>query len=989
VTDRERVTAALADRYRVEREIGVGGMATVYLAHELATGHRVAIKVLRSDLVAMLGTERFLREVQIASQLDHPHVVGFLDSGTVPAASGESQGTLYYVMPYIDGGSLRDRMTQEQQLPLDVTLDIASQVAEVLDYANGRGLVHRDIKPENILLSGSQVFVTDFGIARAIDTAGGARLTETGLTLGTPAYMSPEQSLSETVDARTDVYALGCVVYEMLVGEPPYTGPTAQAIIARRLSEQLPSLRVVRDALPRSVESAVHRALARTPADRYATAGEFVTALKAPSPAAAVPSRRPVGALAAAALAVALVAGWYLRRSAPVDSARVIAILPFASAPETDTALQQLGRALVSTLGADLGQVSGIRTVNVDKTMGTSSDAALAAYGPAAIALGRRAGAHSVLFGNLRGMGQGKVQIDLRLLAADSSSDTLAVASATGSVDSISALTDSLTLRVLRQVWRHGTAPSASLASITTGSIPALTAFLQGERLALAGRWADAALSYDAAFRLDTTFWLAAWRHNEAQSWIPGEPDLDDTLQHKVEAHRASFGERDRLLIGGEATSATEPYAAHLERFRDISQHFATDWAAIWPYADHLVHGGPLIGRTGAEMRAALERTVALNPKLTNAWEHLYFASVGRDSAVTDQSLRALIALGDTIPPFGTSPILARLAATTDGDPPQVAFDSAATLVRRSVQKGLAFSGLLLLAGGYPGRQLTLARMMLHDAPRDSATLVAIWQSMAVAWGGRGVWDSALVAADRVAAFSAGAMPIEAYRYAVIGAWLGGLPVQIAVARHETVVRYLASHTDDPGSKRARARLIWCDALLAILQSDTAALATQRKALQALDDHSSAAVATDRTFAAFQLLLRNKKNAAADSLAAIDLGATETDLLQREPLARAVGHLTGAQLALQLRDTVRALRLLTWPEADIGDPVTSAWFAPASELWIARIADAQHRKADAIYHYRQFLQRYDVATPATRPLIEEARRALTRLFGLADPSRAP
>ena len=988
MTDRDQIASALADRYRVDRVLGVGGMATVYLAHDLNGDREVAIKVLRPDLAAILGTDRFLREIQIATQLDHPNIVGLLDSGTFPAAPGEFQDGLYYVMPYINGESLRERMVREPQLPLDTTMHIASQVAEVLDYANGKGLVHRDIKPENILLSGDQVFVTDFGIARAVGTAGGTKLTETGLTVGTPAYMSPEQSLSENIDGRTDVYALGCVVYEMLVGEPPYTGPTAAAIIARRLSERLPSLRVVRDALPSSVESAVHQALARTPADRFATAGEFIVALKDRSTPPAGTPRRRIAAAVAALVVVALAAGWYLLRSAPAASARVIAVLPLSISPASDTALQRLGLALVSTLSADLGQVPGIRTVNADKVLGGSTNVALAAYGPAAKDLGRQVRASSVLFGKLHGMGNGRVQVDLTLFPTDSSSDTLAVVTETGSADSITALTDSLTLKLLRHVWRHGTPPSPSLASITTRSIPALAAFLKGEQLSLAGRWSDAALSYDAAFRLDTTFWLAAWRHNEAQAWIPGEPDLNDTLQHKVEAHVAGFGERDRLLIGGEMTSGTEPYAAHLKRFQDISERFPKDWAAVWPYADHLVHGGALIGYSGAAMRDAIEQTVALNPKLTDAWEHLYYRSVGRDSAKSDQALRALVALGDTTPPLGTSPIIARLAAMTDGDPPRGAFDSAAASVRRSPPTTLGFSPLLIAAAGYPGRQITLDRMLLNDSPRDSAGLASLWGTMATAWAVRGVWDSALTAADKAAAINPRGTPLAGYRYAIMGAWLGNLPVKEAVARREAVARYAAGHADDPRAKPTRALILW-DALLAIREADSATLATKRTALRATQGDSRAAVGTDRTLAAFQLLLRNKKRAAADSLAAIDLNATELDLLAREGLARSVGHLTGAQLLLQLGDTVRAMKLLTWTEADVGDLSTFAWFAPIADLWLARIADAQHHKTDAIYHYRQFLQRYDFPTPANRQIIDEANRALTRLYGLSEPARAP
>jgi len=980
-----RLTAALAGRYTIERELGAGGMATVYLADDLAGDRKVAIKVLRPDLAAILGTERFLREIQIATQLDHPHVVGLLDSGTFPAAAGEMQGGLYYVMPYIDGESLRDRMVREPQLPLETTLNIASQVAEVLDYAHGTGLVHRDIKPENILLSGDQVFVTDFGIARAVGTAGGTKLTETGLTVGTPAYMSPEQSLSEAIDARTDVYALGCVVYEMLVGEPPYTGPTAQAIIARRLSERLPSLRVVRDAVPGSVESAVHRALARAPADRYATAGEFIVALRAP-PTDRVPGvRGRVGAIAATIAVLLLAAGWYWLRGAPAASAKVIAVLPLSTAPAADTALERLGRAFVSTLSADLGQVSGIRTVDVDKVMATSTDAALAAYGPAAIELGRKVGARSVLVGKLRGMGSGRVQVDLRLLAADSSSDTLAVVSTTGSVDSISVLTDALALSLLRQVWRHGTPPSPSLASITTRSIPALAAFLQGEQLSLADRWADAALSYDAAFRLDTTFWLAAWRHNEAQQWIPGEPDLDDTLQAKYEAHLASFGERDRLLISSEGTMKTELFSSHLRRFQEVRERFSADWAAVWPYADHIVHTGPLIGKTDAEVLAALGRTVALNPRLINAWQHLYSRSIGRDSTANAAAVHALVGSG----PESQFQVISLLAEMTDGDPLAALFDSAVTFVaaRAANKRGFALS--ILSVAGYPGRQLRLDQLLLKHTPHQPDSLAPLLASVATAWAVRGVWDSVMVAEDALAAVSPNETPIDIYRMAVVGAWLRGLPLKAALARRPAAAQYAAAHPDSPAATRDRGTLLWCDALMAIVQGDTSAVARERAALRSLLGSGDSAKVIDRTLGGFQLLLRNKKALAADSLAAIDLGATEVGLGHHDGFARSVDHLAGAQLLLQLGDTVRALKLLTWFSADFDDPSTFNWFAATGYLWQGRVADAQHRKTDAIYFYRQFLQRYDFPTPATQATIDEARRALARLYGLPEPARSP
>jgi serine/threonine protein kinase len=267
------IAAALADRYRIERELGQGGMATVYLAEDLKHGRRVAIKVLRPELAAVIGAERFVREIRTIAALQHSHILGLIDSG-------EAGGTAYYVMPYVDGGTLRDRLRREGQLPIDDALRIAREVSLALDYAHRRGLVHRDIKPENILLTAEgEALVADFGIARLLDSTDDA-LTQTGISLGTPAYMSPEQATGDKhVDQRSDIYALGAVLYEMLAGEPPFTGPNPQAIIAKRFSTAAPSVRVLRPETPAAVEAAVARALARVPADRFAGAADFAAAL--------------------------------------------------------------------------------------------------------------------------------------------------------------------------------------------------------------------------------------------------------------------------------------------------------------------------------------------------------------------------------------------------------------------------------------------------------------------------------------------------------------------------------------------------------------------------------------------------------------------------------------------------------------------------------------------------------------------------------------
>ncbi|HEU4721294.1 MAG TPA: serine/threonine-protein kinase, partial [Gemmatimonadaceae bacterium] len=276
---RDRLNAALNGRYVVERELGHGGMATVWLATDTRAERAVAIKLLQPALAGAIGAERFAREVSVMGELHHPGIVPVLDSGVVPP-NGDGPSLPWYAMPYIEGESLRSRLARERQLTVDEALRITADVGGALQTAHAQGIVHRDIKPENVLLAGEQVFVVDFGIAKALVETGGERLTSTGLAIGTPAYMSPEQASAEPVDARSDQYSLAAMTYEMLTGEPPFTGPTAQAVIARRFAEPARAIRTVRSAVPDGVERAVLRALERAPADRYPDVASFVADLR-------------------------------------------------------------------------------------------------------------------------------------------------------------------------------------------------------------------------------------------------------------------------------------------------------------------------------------------------------------------------------------------------------------------------------------------------------------------------------------------------------------------------------------------------------------------------------------------------------------------------------------------------------------------------------------------------------------------------------------
>ena len=415
----EQVVAALGDRYRVERELGRGGMAVVFLAEDVKHHRLVAIKLLKPELSAILGSERFLREIEIAATLQHPHILPLYDSG-------QAAGLLYYVMPFAEGESLRQRLAREQQLPLGAALRITREVGSALQYAHEHGVVHRDIKPENIMLSGGQAVVADFGIARALHAANADQLTLSGMVVGTPQYMSPEQAGGATVDGRSDQYSLACTLYEMLIGQPPFTGPSSQALIARHSLEPVPSLRVVRQTVPQAVEGAIMRAMAKLPVDRFASMQQFLDALESPEitsvlPAPTVPSRsrsgprvgRRVMAALGAGVLVAAAAWWFVAgraaRSAHSGSrVRAVAVLPFrdlASSPDSS----YLADGMTDGLIADLAQVGSLKVIS------RSSGSAAQGTGRSLAEVASELGVEAVVKGSIRRAGD-SVRVNVRFL---------------------------------------------------------------------------------------------------------------------------------------------------------------------------------------------------------------------------------------------------------------------------------------------------------------------------------------------------------------------------------------------------------------------------------------------------------------------------------------------------------------------------------------------------------------------------------------------
>jgi eukaryotic-like serine/threonine-protein kinase len=522
-----RVTEALSGRYRVERELGRGGMATVYLAEDVRLGRRVAVKVLRPELAAALGPDRFAREITIAAGLQHPHIVPLFESG-------ESQGLLYYVMPFVEGETLRQRLSRTGPLTLDETSRITREVALALSHAHAQGLIHRDIKPENILLSGGTAVVTDFGIAKAISAAGGDRMTQTGVAIGTPEYMSPEQASSvDQIDARSDVYSLGCVTYEMLVGEPPFRGPSAMAVLARHSLDPVPSVRTVRSAIPTAVQGVLEKAMAKVPADRYESALDFADALARASTGpvtveVAAPTvagregRRRWLLVAGALVLLAAVAGYFgLRPVRPdADATPMIAVLPLENLGTPDD--QHFADGLTDEITSRIGSINGIGTIS------RASAAHFAGRDRSLREVGKELGVGYVLTGSVqterRADGSGEVRVVPHLVQVSDGHDlwsqSYTVALAPGEIFKVQA---SIAEQVASQLnVRLVGSERATRQTAVTHDMSAYEAFLRGEALDnqryAEGPMRQAIAEFSRATTLDPTFLDAFAKLGELQS---------------------------------------------------------------------------------------------------------------------------------------------------------------------------------------------------------------------------------------------------------------------------------------------------------------------------------------------------------------------------------------------------------------------------------------------------------------------------------------
>jgi TolB-like protein len=1008
--------SALGDRYRIDREIGRGGMAVVYLAHDVKHRRDVAIKVLRSEVAHAVGTERFLSEIETVAGLSHPHILPLHDSG----AAG---GFLYYTMPFVEGESLRDALARDRQLPVPLALRFARECADALAYAHRRGIVHRDIKPANILLAGNaspsagpstegsavHALVADFGIARAVDRAGRDDLTVTGLLVGTPAYMSPEQASGErNIDGRSDIYSLGCSLFEMLAGEPPFAGPSAQAVIARRMTGPVPRVSTTRP-IPAEVDDLVARTMAPLAADRPQTAEELAEALArvearlmtgarvGDSPAAETGDRRSrpivsaraawlVGGAIVLVAAIALGATAWRRRSPIVPGASTIAVVPFMPAG-ADTSLRRLGRELTITLGRSLDGVGGIRTVDPLMVLAQIPESSDRPSLASTLALGRRLGASSVVYGTLVRAGD-RVRLDATLYAtADSGHPgrVLASATVTTPASDITTLTDSTTWGLLDGIWRTTNPPTPSLAALTTHSVPALKSFLEGERLIADGQWRRASDVFEQAFAADSTFWMAYWRYAFVRNYYG--LSVDSTIVAKIRDHRRQLPERDRLMV--EATM-TDSLSVGYQRAKAVAAQFPDYWPAWWTLSEHLTHSSPLIGTNGEDMRSALEKTLALNPRMVPAWQHLFWAALWqRDTILSGRIVRELTALRyDSLSRveqgFDDLAYLRYLDALARGG--GLTRDS--SLSAPGVRQFASMTGpvephqfsFLSAQYGFPAAQQLLSRSVLARKP-SPAVVAAQHLSVAVAHAARGTWDSALVSLDSFAARSTDpTVSLYRYRVAVVGTWLGAIEGRVADRYRDAAARETATSAPE-----IQAELAWVDGLLAAARQDRAGIAVARRAIRATGSPQSAHL--DRSLAALELSLAGERGRAGDSLVALERERAERGWSRYRsdvhPFLTAIDRLAAARWLLQRGDAAAAAPLLTWHEA-FPYPLritraANAMVAGLAYLEQARVAAAMGREDLARDYYQRFLWIYDAPTPAHQHLVDEAVSALAKM----------
>ncbi|MEZ4413144.1 MAG: protein kinase [Gemmatimonadales bacterium] len=712
----DRLTAALAGRYRIIRELGQGGMATVYLAEDLKHHRQVAIKVLRPELAATLGPDRFAREIEVAARLQHPHILGLLDSG-------DAEGFFYYVMPYVEGETLRDRLARTGELPVPDAVRLLSEIAEALAVAHRAGVVHRDIKPENVMLSGRHAMVMDFGVAKAVTEASGSQqLTSAGVALGTPAYMAPEQATADPqMDARVDIYALGVLGYEMLTGHQPFPGLNPQQTLAAHVTQTPVPVGQQRAGLAPALEAAVMRCLAKRPADRFQTADELVAALEPlamPSGGVTPTHTQPVkavatggtgksvrtyaiaGAVVVAAVALFMWKPWAGSGGQPLD-ANVVAVLPFRVAG-ADQSVQYLRQGMVDLLQAKLTGQGGPRAADTRSVLAAVRDAGGSDTddlpGDAVNRVARKIGAGRVLQGSIVGPPDHLV-ISASLVAVPSGR-TVAQTTVDGPKDSLFVLVDRLTAQLLAL---GAGATSNQLSALTTTNLDALRAYLDGVTAYRRAAFDKSTPLLERAVQLDSTFALALSALIESDGWHPAAGDMNRVRQLAWQ-YRDRLNPQDQAFLTlrlGSMYPMQTPWQVQIADAEKAAQSMPESADAWYWLGDALFHGGRLADIPDPEARArqAFEKAFDLDSLYGGPITHL-----ARLSFVT----------GDT-------------AAQRLWTRRQIALDSTAESVPAArwdlLQSSRDAAGVKAFLAALPSQPINTPRAILFQNPRDSVTI--------------------------------------------------------------------------------------------------------------------------------------------------------------------------------------------------------------------------------------------------------------------------
>ena len=918
------IEQALAPRYRVDRLVGQGGMGTVYLADDTKHERRVAVKVLRPELARLVGPERFLREIQVTAQLDHPHIVPLLDSG-------EADGLLYFVMPYVEGESLRARLVREGPLPLDDAVQIAREVADALSHAHGRGVVHRDIKPENVLLAGGHARVADFGIAQAATTAGGTRLTGTGLAIGTPGYMSPEQAQGGVLDARSDQYSLGCVAYEMLTAQAPAPAPTRQEL-AR------PS--VLRESVPDHVDAAIARALSPVPADRFATVRAFADAL------GPIPARRrgrrliPMALLMAFALlvlmaVVAVRAGWLVRPAAaaffrPSDQ---VVVAEFTN----DTAEPALTLAVREAVITDLAQTSYARVPgrpelgDVLRRMRLPDTAVIDLE--AAVEIARREGYPAVVAGGVTALGAG-YQLTARIVEASTGAVAVRLRETARSADDVIPAVERLARRLRRHLGESwgSIRRSDPLPRVTTASLEALQLQARGQQYVEAGNLGAAIPLLEQAVQVDTAFAMA----HRALSVLYGNIGNPGAAQEHGDR---AFQYSSRLPRG----------ERYLVRALYHSRRGELDSAAV--YYRHLLEWEP-------------EHAVALN-NLGDLYEWM-----GRYEDALRLYRRAAAVSGSV-----TAHLNLASAARTLGH--HAVADSSAHIMRERYPDAWWTWSTEAQNAVYAVDEATWDRiareMSEHEAPFPRAFgrwLRAVRHAM------HGDIDAALVLLDSALVYVRQS-PSPMFEYTVLGvasmtAVAAGQP-----ARALPLMEAVADPVRLGGAPRAQHRALGQVAASAVMAGDPA---RARRVLERADSVEHAVTFRplgDVELVRSLLALRDGRpqEAIARARAARDADFGRMSVLVRLVLADALAAEGQWDVAAAHYDSLTTTRGLNFIEVGLYGPVRPVAHRRAAQAYLAA-GDT----ANAIEHLAAFIELWRDADPALQASVADARNRLAQLL---------